>query len=55
MLNENASDITVRIKVDYIKDIDINAVFCVGGAFKKPVIPQKLAMTVLGEEGSGNV
>ena len=55
MLNENASDITVRIKGDYIKDIDINAVFCVGGAFKKPVIPQKLAMTVLGEEGSGNV
>lgn len=50
MLNENTADITVTIDGEYIKEININALFCVGGAFKKPVIPQKLAMSILEEE-----
>ncbi len=45
-VTEEMYDVSVSIKNEYIKNIEINALFCDGGILDVPVIPQKLALEV---------
>ena len=51
MLTENDADITVEIRANAIRRIDIRMLYCNAGTLQRPVIPQSLALGIV-ENGS---
>lgn len=50
LLTDNPSDITVTLDAEYIKQIEIHAVFCDSGRLTKPSFPQKTALSAVDTE-----